>query len=62
MSLDILLTLAICGIALILLFLGVHIGLALAITGAIGIVLVTGTIQAGLGVLKTSRRHFRSSL
>jgi C4-dicarboxylate transporter, DctM subunit len=54
MSLDILLTLAICGIALILLFLGVHIGLALAITGAIGIVLVTGTIQAGLGVLKTS--------
>jgi len=46
--------LVICGLALVLLFLGVHIGLALAITGAIGILLVTGSIPAGIGIVRTS--------
>ncbi len=40
--------------ALILLLLGIHIGLALGMTGALGILWVTGNVDAFLGALRTT--------
>ena len=52
-----LIALAFFALALILLALGVHIGLVLALAGCLGIVAVTGSFTSALGVLKTTPYH-----
>lgn len=49
-------------LALVLLFLGIHIGLALAIMGFLGITVVTGGFGAAFGVLRTLPYYTVSSL
>lgn len=57
-----LITLVIGVLALALLLLGIHIGLALSITGFLGIVMITGGFSAAVGVLRTLPFHTISSL
>jgi tripartite ATP-independent transporter DctM subunit len=45
------------GVAIILLCLGVHIGLCLMLAGVLGILAVTGSFQASIGILRTTPYH-----
>ncbi len=45
------------GLAVILLCLGVHIGLCLMISGVLGILFVTGSFDAAVGILRTTPYH-----
>lgn len=49
--------LAFLGLAIVLLCLGVHIGLCLMIAGVLGILVVTGSFPAAIGILRTTPYH-----